>query len=175
MLQFCNKQKILLFLILPHLTHLIQLLDVTCFQPFKHHYAQAIDQTFFLSCDDFDKLEFLNLIHDVRIKALKESTIKSAWKRAGLISYDSCLVIEPLKWRVRTPSLLPLPEQFPTPESATKLKTTIDSMWWSCPDLSGAPEFKFWLKKLARGSLGIAHAVSHLSTSLEATRAAEKR
>jgi hypothetical protein len=134
-----------------------------------------VDQAFFLGCDDFDKLEFLDVIHDVRTKALKESTIKSAWKRASLIPYDPCLVIKPLKQQVRTPSPSPLPEQFPTPESAAKLKTTIDSLWRSCPDLSGAPEFKFWLKKLARGSMGIAHAASHLSTSLEATRAAEKR
>ena len=46
-LQFYNEQKILLFLLLPYLTHLIQLLDVACFQPFKHYYARAVDQAFF--------------------------------------------------------------------------------------------------------------------------------
>jgi hypothetical protein len=84
-------------------------------------------------------------------------------------------VIELLKRQVRTLSLLPLLKQFPIPESGTKLKTTIDSMWWSCPDFSNTPKFKFWLKKLAQDSLGIVYAASYLSTSLEVTRAAEKQ
>lgn len=41
----CYSKNILPFRLPPHITHLLQPLDVVCFQPLKHYHAEAIDVT----------------------------------------------------------------------------------------------------------------------------------
>ena len=55
---FAKDHKIELFRLPPHSTHLTQPLDVGCFQPFKHHPAEALDEIVRNSGVDFDKLDF---------------------------------------------------------------------------------------------------------------------
>ncbi len=55
-----TENKIVLFRLPPHSTHLIQPLVVAVFQPFKHYHTDAIDKAVRLGDDKFDKLEFLS-------------------------------------------------------------------------------------------------------------------
>lgn len=54
-----TKNKIVLFRLPPHSTHLMQPLDVGDFQHFKHYHTDAIDEAVRLSDQNFGKLEFL--------------------------------------------------------------------------------------------------------------------
>lgn len=58
-MKVCYNKNILLFQLLPHITHLLQLLDVVYFQPLKHYHSKAIDATIRDKNYEFLKLEFL--------------------------------------------------------------------------------------------------------------------
>ncbi len=58
-LAFCERRRIICFVLPSHATHLLQPLDVVLFQPDKHYDAEAIDEATRTGCTDFNKLEFL--------------------------------------------------------------------------------------------------------------------
>ena len=73
-----------LFYFPSHLTHIMQPLDVGVFQPWKHYHNQAIMHA--LRSLDFE-YTISSLFHDlqgIRQSTFKESTIKHAFKRAGI-------------------------------------------------------------------------------------------
>lgn len=61
-LQFCDDHKIIPFAMPPHLTHLLQPLDVVIFQPYKHYHAKELDIMVRDGVTNFTKLEFLQCI-----------------------------------------------------------------------------------------------------------------
>lgn len=67
-IQFCDDRKIILFCLPPHSTNLLQPLesDVVVFQPYKHYYAEAIDNASRTRSSEFDKIEFLTSIDWIR-------------------------------------------------------------------------------------------------------------
>ncbi len=42
-IRLCYSKNILPFRLPPHTTHLLQPLDIVCFQPLKHYHAEAVD------------------------------------------------------------------------------------------------------------------------------------
>ena len=70
-----TKNKIVLFRLLPHFTHLTQPLDVGVFQPFKHYYTDTIDKAVRLGDEKFGKLEFLTVFQSFRHQTFKSTTI----------------------------------------------------------------------------------------------------
>jgi hypothetical protein len=95
-IKFCTERNIIPFVLPPHTTHLLQPLDVMVFQPYKHYHAEAIDAATRTGCSDFNKLEFLAAITSIRKKALKSTTIKSAFRQTGLIPYNTEIVLNRL-------------------------------------------------------------------------------
>lgn len=69
-IDFCDEYKILIFPFLPHRTHSMQPLDVVCFQQLKHFYSKTVAQAYSDGCTDFNKVEFLNKIHTIRMQAV---------------------------------------------------------------------------------------------------------
>jgi hypothetical protein len=57
--QFAQDNSIILFNFPPHTTHLLQPLDVVCFQPLKHYHSEAIDAAVRMGDTEFSKVEFL--------------------------------------------------------------------------------------------------------------------
>ncbi len=94
---YAQAHKIELFQLPPHSTHLTQPLDVGCFQPFKHHHAERLDETVRDSGIDFDKLDFLTMFRRMREKTFTKSTILSAWQKTGLIPYNPGVVIRKIQ------------------------------------------------------------------------------
>ena len=47
--------------------------------------------------EKFNKLEFLNAFNDFRAKAFKSTTIRSAWRQAGLIPYNPVPVLDKVR------------------------------------------------------------------------------
>ena len=56
--KYAQKHRIELFRLPPHSTHFTQPLDVGCFQPFKHYYAEAIGNAMRSGEGDLAKLNF---------------------------------------------------------------------------------------------------------------------
>ena len=101
-IQYCDDHGIVPFGMPPHLTHLLQPLDVVCFQPYKHWHAKALDQLVRDGCTNITKLEFLDLIEDVRSKAFKPLTIQSAFEKTGIWPFNPIPVLTEIEKRQPT-------------------------------------------------------------------------
>ncbi len=93
----------------PTRRHSLQPLDVGVFQPYKHGYSQAVNQATRDGCGDFNKVEFLHALKEVRSKALKVNTIRGGFRRCGLIPYKPSLVLDESRSR-QDEFHAPLPE-----------------------------------------------------------------
>jgi hypothetical protein len=78
----------------PNLTNLLQPLDVSVFQPLKHYQAKALDIIVHNGCTKITKLEFLSYIQEIRIQAMKESTVKSAFRKTGIWPFNPQVVLQ---------------------------------------------------------------------------------
>lgn len=175
-IQFCDDHLILLFATIPHTTHITQPLDVVVFQPYKHWYGQAISKAFRLRCVDFDKIEFLQALHKVRLKTFKRQTILSAWRKTGLIPFNPQIVLDavqkpPIFKRIVTPPLSSDPLLLTTPENAIQLKhmsNIMDDDWPS-------PVTQHLYDAYFKGSIAIAVAADAAFRDLKRQTAAALR
>ena len=69
-------------------------------------------------CTDFNKVEFLYHLKSIRDATFKASSIRSAWKKAGLIPYNPEVVLSKLRERafVRPQTPLPIVQRPPLPK-----------------------------------------------------------
>ncbi len=91
------------------------------FQPLKHWHSEAVNEAIQTSHETFIKIEFLAAFNGFRSKAFKETTIRSAWKKSGLIPFDPNVVWD--KVRETRPSARPITPSTMT-ESPDIWKTT---------------------------------------------------
>jgi hypothetical protein len=89
---------------LAHSSHLLQLLDVSCFSVLKRFYGQEVEQLMGVGISYIDKQEFLQLYQRVRLKALHSTNIQSSFAATGLVSYNSDRVLALLNAQLCTPS-----------------------------------------------------------------------
>jgi len=116
-IQFCDDNKIIPFSLPAYTSHLLQPLDVVVFQPLKQNYKKAVKMATRTGCTEFNKLEFLNAIHGIRIDTFKRKTVLSAWEKAGVFPYNPEIVYMKLPARSpRTPT--------PPPSEATSSPVT---------------------------------------------------
>ncbi len=92
-----TANKIVLFRLSPHSTHLTQPLDIEVFQPFKHYRTDAIDKAVRLCDEKFGKLEFLAAFQSFRNKTFKSSTIQLAFKSTGLVPFSPDEVLDKIR------------------------------------------------------------------------------
>ena len=181
LITFADEKNIILFLCPPHLTQLIQPLDVAVFSVYKHYYGEAVTESYATGCDDFTKLEFLDRLHHIRMQTLKARTIKSGWERAGLVPFDPEVVLAPLRCRVEpsTPEHSDADDtDLPTPTTSRRhkiLAKTVWKMWKRLPETNQHDKFEYLLAKLLRSSSGIAHSNTSLQRTLQANTAATQR
>ena len=135
-MQFCWDHDIIPFGLPANLTHL-QPLDVVVFQPLKHYHAQALDFLVRDRITQITKLEFLGFIQHIRRQAFKESTIRSAFQKTGIIPFNLSIILEKLRdRRAITP-----PDQtacqsspFSTPLTIRRLNRLRDHILETLPD-----------------------------------------
>ena len=92
-IQYCWNNKIILFCLPPHSTHLLQPLNTVCFQLLKHYHAEAIDHAVRLGDYSFSRAAFLINIHEIRMQTFKNSTILSGFRETGLVPYNPNIVL----------------------------------------------------------------------------------
>lgn len=112
---YCLENDIIPFGLPPHMTHLLQPLDVVVFQPLKHYYSKALDVMVRDGLVNITKREFLSMIEDVRRQAFKLSTIISAFKKSGIVPYNPQPILDELQKRAaeRTPTPPPVAASHP--------------------------------------------------------------
>ncbi|KAE8264368.1 hypothetical protein A4X09_0g6984 [Tilletia walkeri] len=79
-IDYCNKANIIPFSLPPHSSHILQPLNVSVFQPMKHWHRVAIDAATQTECTNFNKIEFLASLNDIRVKTMKTNTIKNGFR-----------------------------------------------------------------------------------------------
>jgi hypothetical protein len=94
---FAAEVKILLFAFPPHLTHILQPLDVGCFQPLKWYHSRSLDYASRSGATEINKADFLSTIDEIRRLTFTSNTIKSGWRRTGLHPWDPEKVGTPLR------------------------------------------------------------------------------
>lgn len=105
-ISFCDERCIIPFGLPSRLTHLLQPLDLVVFQPLKHYHRKAVEVMTRDGVPEITKLEFFSCIEEVRTLAFKESTIKSAFAKAGIWPFNPQLILQEVQQRVaeKTPS-----------------------------------------------------------------------
>ena len=144
-IQYCDDHGIIPFGLPPHLTHLLQPLDVVVFQPYKHYHAKALDIMVRDGLVNITKLEFLGCIQQVRKQAFKRETILSAFRKTGISPFNPQVVLGVVASRLpaRTPTPPPVSilhsSPFSTPitlrqmnKIANKVKKNFDNIKITC-------------------------------------------
>jgi len=155
-LDYCDQHKIIVFCLPPHLSHLLQPLDVVIFQPYKHYHAEAVEKATQSGCKDFNKSEFLNTINIIRQQTFKPSTVRSGFRATGLIPYNSEIVISKLKEATLPPRLAVLTSGSSKSASGIPLpiltlKAMGEELQLEAKELS--PSFQHKLKLVLQGGL----------------------
>ncbi|KAM4067891.1 DDE superfamily endonuclease [Hirsutella rhossiliensis] len=87
----------LLFPLPPHVTHLLQPLDVGVFGPYKHWHQQVLYREIANGATNFNKTDFLFHLQEMRNRTFKRPTILSAWEKSGLFPFNPSVVLDQLQ------------------------------------------------------------------------------
>ncbi|KAF4420000.1 hypothetical protein F53441_14406 [Fusarium austroafricanum] len=78
----------------PHLTHILQPLDVGLFSSYKHWHQEVLSREIADGATDFNKADFLFHLQEIRRKTAKKSTIISSWLKTGIYPFNPSVVID---------------------------------------------------------------------------------
>ncbi|KAL8377084.1 hypothetical protein RB595_007971 [Gaeumannomyces hyphopodioides] len=93
----CQRAKVVLFPLPPHTTHKLQPLDVGIFSAYKRAHQTDLSRQIELGAADYDRPEFLDGLKNMRRRAFKVSTVKSAWAKCGLSPFNPQVVLDNLE------------------------------------------------------------------------------
>jgi hypothetical protein len=102
--QLCKDSNIIALCMPPHLSHLLQPLDVGCFSPLKHAYGDQIGCLIRDSINHITKLEFLPAFYAAYKKSITKENICASFRGAGLVPHNPEAVIGKLDVKLRTPT-----------------------------------------------------------------------
>jgi hypothetical protein len=173
--RFCEINRIILFFLPPHSSHILQPLDVGVFSVYKHYHSEAVEDATVTGCEKFTKDEFLSAIASIRSKTFKLSTIKLGFRLTGLWPINPSLVLDNLiaydgdsdNHHYRTPSP-PRSDstQISTPKTADRFKRIEDRL--NQLD-KNSRAFQASLDKLMKGARAQAYLAEQLRFDLNQT------
>jgi hypothetical protein len=168
----CSKNDILPIIFPPHLTHLMQPLDVKVFQPWKAHYKDAVNQAYMHGADTIDIVDFLNMLQRVRLRTLKAKTIQHAFEETGLYPLNAQKVlchVRPETPPPATPTLQSSPISISeTPMDPHRIRKYIAHF----QDNENAAQI---LQKITTSTLALTTAYTCLKRDLQAHNAQKKK
>ena len=85
---FCMQNAINLFIMPPHCSHLLQLLDVGVFAPLKCALNKKTDAFNQYDSSCISRISWVEMYIRVHVKALSSENLKARWKRTGLVLLD---------------------------------------------------------------------------------------
>ena len=94
----------------PHLSHLLQPLDIGCFSPLKRAYSREVESLICYHINHITKLEFLPAFKAAFNQSFTSANICSAFRGAGLVPLQPDVVLSKLDVQLRTPTPAALPE-----------------------------------------------------------------
>ena len=95
-----------------HSTHITQLLDVGCFQLFKHYHTEAVDTVVRFNINDFDKLDFLAVFDWIRIQIFIINTILSVFRKTGFVFYNPEIIFEKIRNLLKSRNIISFSQSF---------------------------------------------------------------
>lgn len=95
-IEFCVERKIILLVLPPHTTHLLQPLDVAIFQPLAKFYSREISEHSRTIHCWLKKEDFIMYYGIARENAIDDHNIMDAWKATGLIPFDPAKILSKL-------------------------------------------------------------------------------
>ena len=91
---FTRANKIICLSLPPHLTYLLQPLDVSVFGPLKQNYKKLLSEKTRFSTYNIDKTDFISLIQKAIRQGISSRNIQSAWRATGFIPYNPAVVFQ---------------------------------------------------------------------------------
>jgi len=116
-----------------YLLHLLQLLNIACFEPLKHVYGQKTQIYMQHSINYIDKKDFIAIYQQVCLHALTASSICSRFAAEGLVPYKPEQVLDQLHIQLKISTL-----------SGTSHSNQLSS--WTAETLKNARELKKQVK-----------------------------
>ena len=86
-----------LYLFPSHLTYILQPLDVSVFQPYKHWHTKAVQHAMRNLNLDYNIASFMQDLHKIRTETFKKGTIHSAFQKAGIWLISCKTALEKIK------------------------------------------------------------------------------
>ncbi|OBS17525.1 hypothetical protein FPOA_26337 [Fusarium poae] len=163
--RYCKENKIITLCMPPHSSHLLQPLDVGCFNLLKKAYGREIEHLIRCSITHVSKTEFFSAFYAAFQATMTEENIKSAFRGAGLVPLDPESVVSKIDVRLRTPTPAEEVASPSTPWVSKTPKTVLEAQF-QCEYLdrrirrhkSSSPESILGaLKSLAKGTKAIMH------------------
>ena len=177
---FCKDNSIITLCLPAHSSHLLQPLDVGCFNPLKRAYSRALEDFIKSHVNHITKTEFLIAFHAAHVAAMTPQNIQGGFKGAGLVPFDPECVISKLdvKLGTRTPPEATLPQPQPwtsqTPHNATESisQSELVKCRISNHQNSSATQILSAAKQLADGVAELAHGAVLMTDELQSLRKA---
>jgi len=114
-LSHCIQHCILLLLLPPHTSHLLQPLDVGIFGPLKTAMSRCLDPIYRAGIPRIEKVEWMESYIEARVRAFTKSNIEGGWHGAGLFPFDPRKVLRKIGGSRSTPqSTTPTPPMLPS-------------------------------------------------------------
>ena len=106
----CEKNKIITLCMPPHLSHILQPLNVGCFAPLKQAYSKEIQVLALDYIGRINKKAFIAIFAKVFKKVFLKANIRASFKVTSLVPNNLLVVLLKLNVKVRTLTLLLLGE-----------------------------------------------------------------
>jgi hypothetical protein len=91
--EFCEQQKMILFFLPPHTSHILQPLDVGVFHAFKHWHSEFVVDATYSGCENITKTDFFHAIGQIRYKTLKKRTKRHGFRDTGIWPFNPEVVL----------------------------------------------------------------------------------
>lgn len=152
---YADEHGIELFSFPPHMTHLMQPLDVVIFQPYKHYHSEAVDRAARTGCTNFNKVEFLAALPGIRKQSLKATSIQHSFAKTGLWPVNPDMVLRHMRddidAELRTPTPDPRDWSLQTPKTVRSMRRLGLALLDVPTDQMGTPQFYNSLEKFVMG------------------------
>lgn len=87
--QWCHDNGVILIILYPNSTHILQVCDVAMFSPIKAKYVELHQQWKIDNPEKFfNEIEFVKILKRVNDETIKEQSIINGWRATGLQPFD---------------------------------------------------------------------------------------